>query len=777
MAKTLYYNAVTEEMEFVNSPSPLRENFGERFGLSEGGRIGFVEGKRVTIEPNIRRSTTTGTYFVEKHMKNDSFDTLTEARKFIKKIAKENPKRTVGWNISSEILQEIKKFYLEGNSALTISKNLIKKYPNKEGISPSSIGHVIDRLKTKKINTVPQFTKTELANKPDIRGVNQFEAIALDPQRLNKIQEDAFKLTKSEIIKKHNVSIQSLIKLEKAGKVKFPMRGVGKPPFKPHVTEDAKTVLKILESEPKITTSGLEKKLGWSKLKIASATKALKNIISPKTGAIRTGVEIPSSLKKAILNLKDPVGSVEEDLLKAGIKKSDVDKITRGRVAVREFFPQGTNFEHHLPRNLFSYFKDKNIQYKLDITGSRTSPELNRFKLRYDRLMKGAVNEFLSSEATANDLKVYNEKIKNIRNIVRKATNGYEMGYIEFDLNKNPKPVLFAKSIEEGTRSLGPESSQKLNTFKNTKYTETLLKNYKNNPNSPIYSTLKDFKLPQEITSDYINQYSKYAKDYEKIKPYLSSREKIISYAKTHLNNPVVKALFKKPYGKFGLALTAATLLPSVLAAKEPGDEILEPSDEKQEAGVLPSVIQEHPILSGAAATVAPIFAKKAWEGVKWAGRKLIPIMTPAASHAFKIWEGKPYDPTSGHDATSLAFWNSAIKAMGKTSKLGDANVPLMKRLKDMAWRGLLPTRFLPLISGAGAAAMGPLLIKDAAAWLQGHLEKQDLTGKGGIADYAGIISDEAGGSLFIEDVVKEKQKQAAEGMDYAQGGIASLIK
>ena len=39
MAKTLYYNAVTEEMEFVNNPSPLRENLGERFGLNEGGRI------------------------------------------------------------------------------------------------------------------------------------------------------------------------------------------------------------------------------------------------------------------------------------------------------------------------------------------------------------------------------------------------------------------------------------------------------------------------------------------------------------------------------------------------------------------------------------------------------------------------------------------------------------------------------------------------------------------------------------------------------------------
>ena len=69
---------------------------------------------------------------------------------------------------------------------------------------------------------------------------------------------------------------------------------------------------------------------------------------------------------------------------------------------------------------------------------------------------------------------IWNKKITDIRDVVRKATNGYEMGYIKFDLNKNPKPVLFAKSIEEGTRALGPESAQKLNTFKNTKYTKKI---------------------------------------------------------------------------------------------------------------------------------------------------------------------------------------------------------------------------------------------------------------------------------------------------------------
>jgi len=51
MAKTLYYNAVTEEMEFVNNPSPLRENLGERFGLNEGGRIDMKPGG--LVEPGV----------------------------------------------------------------------------------------------------------------------------------------------------------------------------------------------------------------------------------------------------------------------------------------------------------------------------------------------------------------------------------------------------------------------------------------------------------------------------------------------------------------------------------------------------------------------------------------------------------------------------------------------------------------------------------------------------------------------------------------------------
>ena len=142
-------------------------------------------------------------------------------------------------------------------------------------------------------------------------------------------------------------------------------------------------------------------------------------------------------------------------------------------------------------------------------------------------------------------------------------------------------------------------------------------------------------------------------------------------------------------------------MLSSALSAEE-----LEPSDKKQEASVLPAVIKDHPILSSAAATAAA-FPKKALKTAKWALNKLTPLIAPGPSHVFKAMSGEPYKPTSGHDTSIMAFWDKVVRDMGKTSKVTDASIPLKKRLKDLAWRGLLPTRFLPLISGRSIRTNG----------------------------------------------------------------------
>ena len=107
---------------------------------------------------------------------------------------------------------------------------------------------------------------------------------------------------------------------------------------------------------------------------------------------------------------------------------------------------------------------------------------------------------------------------------------------------------------------------------------------------------------------------------------------------------------------------------------------------------------------------------QKAGKALTWAGKKLLPIMAPGPSH---LIHGGKYDVTSGSDLTTMGFWNSVVKAMGKTSRWKNKQIGLAKRIKDLAWRGLIPTRFLPYISGTAAVAAGPMLIKDAAEWLQ----------------------------------------------------------
>ena len=110
----------------------------------------------------------------------------------------------------------------------------------------------------------------------------------------------------------------------------------------------------MLKSDPALTTAAIKTQTGRSVAKTSAAINALKSIIEPKAGAVRTGLTIEKDLIKTVKNLKAAISTTEEDLLKSGVKKTTVDKLKRSRKAVSEFFPGGTNFEHHLPRNLIS---------------------------------------------------------------------------------------------------------------------------------------------------------------------------------------------------------------------------------------------------------------------------------------------------------------------------------------------------------------------------------------------------------------------------------------
>jgi hypothetical protein len=204
----------------------------------------------------------------------------------------------------------------------------------------------------------------------------------------------------------------------------------------------------------------------------------------------------------------------------------------------------------------------------------------------------------------------------------------------------------------------------------------------------------------------------------------------------------------------------------------------LEPGDKKQEASVSGDVAKGAGAIALGTAVTHP---KQAWELAKKTVLKpldkiIAPFLTPAISIAA---HGKP-DVTSGLEWITPAFWNAMAKRFGLEGTIqAFKNAPdaaSKSRLAiNMLLRAGIPMKALPIISGAAATVSGPLLVSDAAKALQKRIDKQGLTGI--IEEQSGIIGDEAGASLLMEDVIKEKKRRDAEGMDYAQGGIASLMK
>ena len=439
--------------------------------------------------------------------------------------------------------------------------------------------------------------------------------------------------------------------------------------------------------------------------------------------------------------------------------------------------------------------KEKDLARKIDAAHRVSKAHMARLGLQFDTSLMGmdsrVINQVIIRPSEKKLDRLYSKQFKIFEQLKDNPTDELLKEQL-VGINKQVKDIIKTTSGRLVGVTIDPNTLE--TSFEGLKKKYSLTQFMKEN------MTMKDLakfdygsKEQQEFLTKTLNKAVNaevrkgfVPNDFKQILTNKKSQEAILKYAtkKTPELIGKLKWAFKNPNSKVALKImsspVALTVLGGagvlkILGTSTPAlaDDILEPGDEKKETSVLPSVVREHPYLSGAAATVAPAVAKKAWEGVKWAGRKLLPIMAPGVSHAFKLWEGKPYDPTSGHDAITMTFWKSVIDTMGKTSKLGDANVPLMKRLKDLAWRGGLPTRFLPLISGAASTVAGPMLIKDAAAWLQNKIDEEGLTGL--IEKQSGMIGDEAGASLLMEDVQKEKKRRDVEGMDYAQGGLTGV--
>jgi len=285
-----------------------------------------------------------------------------------------------------------------------------------------------------------------------------------------------------------------------------------------------------------------------------SAIAALKNNkVNPETNKLR--FDISDDLAKKIKRIKGgTITTVEENLVKNKIldKQQVKDIFTRPRIAVREFFDKGTVFEHAFPRTLINKkINGKNLfdaetRAGLELTGSRTSPYLNFTKVKIDNLQRGLVNAFLADEITLDE---YRKGIDKLKTQFKKVTGGYEIGYIDFDKNKNPTPITNIKKATLSAGEFGPGTVQKTTPFENAKYTSTLLKNYLKNPDDDIFSSLRRQMPNLEITPSLISQYDESAKAFTQVKPYLNNTKKFMVFAENNLDNPLVKSLIQAPEG------------------------------------------------------------------------------------------------------------------------------------------------------------------------------------------------------------------------------------
>jgi transcriptional regulator with XRE-family HTH domain len=533
-------------------------------------------------------------------------------------------------------LPEIRKLFLQDKLSVT-------DIANKLGYTKKQIESVIDALRGKGRGNVTEPERIKLYEKNKITQKDMTTRGRLNPLKtsqsvIDNVVKDSKNFSLTEVAEKNNLTPQTIIKIAKEKNLKFPYRADTMRKVSDHVTKNANKLLSVLKKNPELITNveKLYEKAGFNKIQGSSAIQALKanTIVSGNIPRFN----LSKSDQKLVDKLAAPRISAETEALKAGVKEADIKSgMLRPRVALQEYFAvgdvkkRGTVFEHSFPRSLIPFVKNKKLQQQLMITGERTSPFLNDFKIRFDRLQKFAIEKFLQD----GNLTEYNKKINDIRNTVRKATGGYEIGYIKFDKNKNATPVVKAKPITEGVKQFGIETTQKVSGFKNAKYTTNLLKNYVKNPDAPIFNTLKDEVPVEKITPKVIKASEDAAKAYKKAEPFIGNRQKFVNFAKRNLNNSLVNALFKSPYGRAAV-ITGAVLSPSYLAASE-----VEAADGTE---VTKSILPE--VAGGAAAgslAFKPV-RQAVGKGLKATGRLLGKLAVPIGIGAEAYFAKQAYD-------------------------------------------------------------------------------------------------------------------------------------
>ena len=667
-----------------------------------------------------------------------------------------------GWWGDWELNYKDQMTFEEYKKALDIDKNpsgLEKAEGGRIALGDGSITYVGQgehkgeyhlRLGGKKNRKTHHGTKAELeiilknwkiTNPPGVNVGKQI--IKGDPKKLKAILEDIPKMSNTEVIKKHNVSRTTLWEIMqdhpklKFGKKEFNPYLQG-PKLDPNVTERLNKLQNVLKTteipvgEIKANSKIVEilaKKMNLSKADFLSAVSQLKVEYGSPTGRI----DIIENVKKNIKRFPDP--KFIRDLLRAvGYGERTIGTLDAVERASRIVSNTKTNLEHSLPKNLIKFFK---LPRKYLLMGERTSDFLNQFKKQFDTQLLNKAKAYVRGDLTYNE---YKKEVDAIRNTVRNATGGYEIGYVDFKDGK-PVPVTSQKSLLKGTDVTGKKTTGLINFFKNSQYHNALYENWVKDKNNKIFGTLNE-----EIKKNKLKflPEKELAETYNAIKNF-KNKKQFFEYYKKYPTSPFFKSLSKVASmagGKGKLILGGAatfSLLSTALSAEEPGDEKAE------------TTLGEYAAGAAGIGTGVAITKYGAWNVAKALGRW--GLLYPMAASAVPFWQvtgagietvkaalEKRFPDYKLDDWQTWmrgAFWDWGIKTFGldkmsaafggtfKTlSKMDKARV-----IRNVAARGLLSPKAVKFVSKKIAwPVTAGLAYHDLQKWVKENVRKEPLT-------------------------------------------------
>ena len=466
-------------------------------------------------------------------------------------------------------LPQIKADYLKGMSSIKLSEKYIPGY---KGRSSTTLESIIKEMKEGKFPT--KITKKELANRPNIIGLNQFEnnarKILDDPKLKKEFKEYANKpgVKINDILDKYKIARPTLYDTGLRKLIKKNVQ-LGRQDVNPEVTKrfqsivDAIKKTKIPETNIQVNSPVVIK---LAKQLNLTPKSLLNNIVRIKQDPERVGAS--KDLLKTLRRFPDP-GFMQSLLTIKGYSPKTVKTVKAVEEAASAFTTAGSQLEHALPKSIIKDFK---LPRKYLLTAERTTNFLNQFKKQFDKQLLDAAKAHAAGDISYND---YKKEVARISKIVSDKTGGYKMGYVDF-VDGKPTAITPQESLLKGEGDLGKRTKGLKNYFKNIIYHNELYDNYTKNPNDPAFGTLRD-EIKQS-KYDFVKEV-----EGEKTARAISKLDKPEQFFKLYQQNPdniFFKALTKASgmvggRGKMLLAGGATLpLLATALAAEETTPEV-----------------------------------------------------------------------------------------------------------------------------------------------------------------------------------------------------------